>query len=502
MRKGAPSVNALGRAAPNLDRAVSLAVDAVLAQRKAPGTDGVYAPSGFLYDSAEKNAALRGATRWVTYDNLLAMLPNVAAAVNAWLLLASSVKWKAVENPKGGARAKDCALLVQEGLLDARMDMPWRTEIVPRQLYGAAMLGFAMHAKGTRRDSQGRVVYSELAHRPQWTIEKWLKPDETKAWQGVEQRSKSGKTYPLDRAELFYSANRTKSDGPDGYGLFRHIVEGERYRTRFRQLLGIAFENDVNGIPVGRAPLAKLARLAMTPASEGGGGVTSTDTAAVVAFVNTYTSALRDLLENRVVTPHRSLLLDSAVHEGIDADQSIKPSTVYEWSIDTVKSTIGGLAEMRAEIRELDREALRLFFAEWMMMGDGTGSTRATHDGKTSMMGFAIDGWLDRITVDADRDLVWPLVAMNGYDPETCAPTLYRESVATQGAKEAAEMLALLAKAALADDDEAPDAIRARYELPPRPKSKGKGKPAPVPAKKKPDEDADPIEDDDPKETP
>lgn len=462
--KGGPSPNARGRGARKL--------------AAASGSDGIYAPSGYFYgNNGEKSRSLQGQQRWVTYDNLLMLLPGVAAAVRAWLLWSSSVRWRAAENPNGGVHATACAELVQQGLLDARMASPWRTGVVPSQLHGAANKGFALHAKGTRRDRKGRIVYSDLGHRPQHTIEKWLKADETKSWTGVEQRGPSGKLYPLDRDELFYSASRDLTDSPEGVGLFRHIVDSERFRTRFRQLLAVAFDTDVNGILVGRGPLAKLARIATTPLADGGGGIDPEDTAAVQAFVDRYTSSMNDLLENHIVTPNRSLFLDSQTHVAQKADKSEVPTLVYEWSIETIKSTIGSLPELRQEIRELDREALRLWFAEWLMMGGDTG-TQAMHTDKTSMMGFAIDGWLDRITVDADRDLVWPLVAKNGYDPEECAPTLHREAV-MQDALKAAQMLKALHDAALSDDDEAPDVIRGWSELPPRPKVKPGTTPAP-----------------------
>lgn len=467
MKKGAPSINPAGRAAPTL--------------RAAPGSDGVQTIGGYLLDG-EKHTSLRGSSRWVTYDNLLAMLPGVAAAVRAWLLLASSVKWKAQENPRGGAQATAAALLIQEGMLDAHLPDPWRTSVVPRQLYGAAMLGFALHAKGTRRDSSGRIVFSELAFRPQWTVEKWTKPDETKAWDGIEQRSRMGRTVPIARNDLFYSGNLDLTSSPDGVGLFRHVVESERFRTRFRQLLGIAFDTDINGVPIGRAPLAKLALEAVQV-----GKIAATDSAAISAYVSARTTQLQDLLENRVVRPDRSLLLDSVTYLATTPDKGKTPSTVYEWDVDTFKTTIGSIPELRKEVADLDRECLRLFFAEWMMMGDGKGSTYGAHSDKTSMMGFAIDGWLDRIAVDAERDLVWWLVAKNGYDPETCAPSLEPEPVATQGALEAAQMLEALSKAALAADDEAADVVRERAKLPPRPKAKPGEKP--TPAKKTPTKD-------------
>lgn len=471
MVKGAPSVNPLG---------------AAVTKRKAPGSDGVVALGGWLYQH-EKNTKLSGASRWITYDNLHANIAIVAAAIQAWLTLGGSVKWKAQENPRGGADAARCAELVQEGLIDARMTKPWRA-VVKRQLM-KKFRGFALHAKGTRRDDQGRIVFAELAHRPQWTVERWDKPTETDPWTGIVQRTKLGKEMPIDRGDLFYSVEDGFTDSPDGIGLFRHMVETEKIYTRYRQLHGIGVDEDVNGIPLGRAPLSELARQAVEF-----GGVDKDDAAGIASYVNARTASMRDLMQNRVVGYGRSLLLDSLPYFTTETDGSSRPSGMYQFNYETIKSTIGAIPELRASLDDLNREFARVMCAEWLLMGDSEGA-RSVHDGKIDMFAAVINATLDDIADDATRDLSWWLTARNGYDPDKCAPTLTHEPVRTQSAMAAAEMLATLAKAGLMPDDEAINALRQREDLPPAPdvdpedKLAPRGKPAPL-------EDDDPVDDD------
>jgi hypothetical protein len=485
MQQGAPSVNATGRA--GIATAISAAVTAALEGaakaklRAAPGSDGVISYGGWLVDG-EKNPKLRGATKWVEQDNLIANMASVAAAVRVWLDLAGSVKWTARENPRGGTDAKRCAELAQEGLIGARMPKPWRRCVLKQVL--AEMRGFAFHSKGTRRDSQGRVVYTELRHLPQWTIEKWLKPDEMKPWQGVEQRTRSGRVIPIDRGDLWYSVDDRFGDSPDGVGLFRHLIRIGEIFERYRQLHGIAADTDVNGIPVGRAPIGKLWQQAMRPVSEGGGGLT--ETSEIAAWVASRVQPLSDLLENRVVKPNRSLLLDSLPYFATDTDGSARPSNVFEWSIDTMKAVISSFPELRATLDDCNLDALRLLCCEWMYMGDGEGA-RAVHVDKTDGLARRLNGVLDFVGDDGDRDLVWPLVAQNGYDPETCAPTLEHSPIGAKDMKAIAEAFASFAKAKFSATDPINDWFRNLLDAPLLPDDEKQKQEAG--AKEDPDED-------------
>lgn len=442
MQKGKPSLNPLGRAAKP---ATTL--------RKAPGSDGVVSYSGYLQTS-EKNPLLIGPNKWVTQDNVVANTAAVAAAVHVTLALIGSVRWSLRENPAGGADAKRCAELVHDGLLARRMTKPWRAVVRKQAL--KKLRGFALHAKGTVRDNQGRIVFSELAHRPQWTIERWLKPDETAPWVAVVQRTNSGKTFQIDRRDLFYSVDDSLPDSPDGLGLLRHLVDIAEMFKRFRQLQATAFDEDVNGIPVARAPLAKLYAEAKAQ------NLSDED---ATAHVNAQTQFLRDLISNRVVEYGRSLTLDSIPYFSEEVTSSKRPSAVYEWSVDTIKSMIGSIPELRMALGDLNREMLRVLCAEWMAMGDSEGA-RAVHADKTQMYCAVWNSVLDDIADDGDRDLVWWLVARNGYDPVTCAPTLVHEPIQMRSAVEAAQVLELIAKAKLKPDDEAIAILRERVDLP------------------------------------
>lgn len=416
-----------------------------------------------MYEFGEKNSKLVGANRWATYDNLIANVTIVAAAIGIWLDLVGSVKWTAVPNPKGGRDAKLAAELVQDGLIDARMPTRWRS-VVKRQAV-KRFRGFAMHAKGWRRDVAGRIVLAELAHRAQWSIERWNKPSESDPWTSVVQRSRMGTEYPIERSDLFYSVEGALGDDPRGVGLMRHLVEVADTFVRARQLQMIAYDTDCNGIPLGRAPLAKLQAEAVNL-----GGVAQDDAAGIAAYVAARTRPISDLIENRVVNEKRSLLLDSLPYFSTETDGAQKPSSVLEWSVETLRQNIGSIPELGKTLGGLNWEMAVVLSCEHLLIGgQGSSGAYAASNDKTSLFATRVNSTADDVGDDAERDVVPDLLARNGMTDERLLPTMQHEPVSRTAAGQAAAMLKDLAAAALRPGDPAANVLRARAELPPEP---------------------------------
>lgn len=442
----------------------TLALAAAIAKRGAAGVSGVWSPGGFLYDG-EKDPKLQGRTKWVTQDNLIANVAIVASAIGIWLNLGGSVKWSAKPNKRGGRNARKCVDLVTDGLIEARMSDRWRA-VVRRQLM-KKFRGFSMHAKAFRRDSMGRQVYAALEHRPQWSVERWWQENEGDPWYAITQRARSGKeTQPIPREMLFYSVENAIADNFAGMGLLRHLVKLANTLEGFEELERIGFDTDMRGMAVGRAPLAKLAAEAVQF-----GGVAANDTKGIQTYVTGQVKFLADLLSNHIVTKDRSVMFDSAVYNATATDGGISPTSTYEWSIDTVKTQMSGMPELGTAIGRVVRDMARVLCAEWLLLGgEDSGGAYSMHEDKTSMFGLVVESSLDDVQDDAERDLVWPLVARNGYNPETDAPTLVREPIPTQSLLEAAQTLVLIRQAGLLPGDEAGNRLRDRMGMPPEPK--------------------------------
>jgi hypothetical protein len=427
---------------------------------KPAGSDGVWAPSGYLF-SGERKAALSGDQKWLTFDNTISNCITVAAAVRVWTKLHATAEWTVEPNPMGGSDAEKCADLVQEGLIDALMSRPFN-RIVAKAGFGSTFKGFAMFEQIMRRRSDGMIITADLQHRPQWSIQRWDIANEQSPWMGVEQRTKSGQTYYIPRERLLYVVEDDITDSPDGVGVLRHVIEHARRVERYEQLEGWQNETDLRGMPLGFAPLEELRANAIAA------GISPTDTAGITNYVKAQTKWLSDLLEKHIKTPEISAMIDSAVYK--DKGQDAAPSANKKWGFEIVKGQATGQAEVRAAINAINREIMRVMASEWLLMGDSEGA-RSVHEDKTKMYGMVLNGSLANIGSAVTMGPARRIVALNGYDIDTCTPIVKPLPIPLESIESACRALQLLAQAGdpIRPDDDAPDVIRQRMQLPPRP---------------------------------
>jgi hypothetical protein len=118
--------------------------------------------------------------------------------------------------------------------------------------------GFGIQEWTAEKRKDGRTGFKDIEPRPQFTIEKWnLGPDGTV--QGCWQRSpQTGQLMGLPRNKMFYLVEDTLTDSPEGLGIFRQLAEPYNRLKQFFQLEMRAYERDLRGIPMGRAPISML----------------------------------------------------------------------------------------------------------------------------------------------------------------------------------------------------------------------------------------------------
>jgi hypothetical protein len=444
MRKGEPSINPLGRSAP------------VVKASQPAGTDGVASYSGYV-QVGERNADLVGRNKWVTFSNALNKA-IVATGVRYFTNLLSGTEWNAEPNEDGGKGAVKGADIVTKGLLNAPLTKPWPQIVRKQALY--RMLGNAIHATALRRRaSDGIIVYSAIAHRPQHTIERWNRGDEFSPWSSVDQRSmQSGKLINISLDECWYSVDDTISDTPDGVGLLRHIIDHVRRLEIYEGLEGKAYSEDLGGVPLGRAPLAEIERAVAAP------GRTPED---IKSAKDQRTQPLRDVLDKRKKTPDQSqwLLLDSDVYQ--NADQT--KTTIPKWGLEMVKSETANLPDINTLITRVRFEIACALGIEWVLLGSGDNGSFALSADKTSMFASTLQTTLSELAYTATHQLARRLVAANGLDPDTCTPKLVAEPISTDAIETCTRSLANLAMAGLPPNDPARNVIRSRMRLPPEP---------------------------------
>lgn len=383
---------------------------------------------GYQIGNGEDNTDLIGENLFRTFAKLLSQTISIAAAVRYSLNLIRGIEWSSSPNPRApsSAVAQKAADLVRDGLLEADMPEPWSERAAKQSLF--AWYGFAMHNWIWRKRGDGTLVYADLQHRPQYTIRRWDIREEGMPWVGVEQHTRAGGAYYIARSRLWYTADKLLTDQPGGVGLLRHVVEHARRLERYEMLEGYAFDANLRGIPIGRAPLLELDKYARTHVKN----QKPSD------FVDEQTAELRAFLTNHIKTPEQGMLLDSAVYKSPEQSGGA-PSSIPQWAIDLLQGDDMGLADIARTIERLNREILRVMGCEWMLMGDNGSGSRAMHTDKTAQYGAFLNGIRNALAHSARNDLVRPLVAANmgAQAAEDACPLIVAEPISKESLREA-----------------------------------------------------------------
>jgi len=420
------------------------------------GGDGVQAYGGYLA-SSERNPHLVGTRKWTTYANAT-NTSIVATGLRYSLGLIAGTSWHAEPNERGGSDAERGVEIVTEGLLNAQMARPWSAIVRKAALYKFS--GFSLHEWTIKRRDDGMVVFADISHRPQYTIDRWNKPDERTPWDAVSQLTPTGNRWVIPRNRLFYCVDDTLTDSPDGVGLFRHIVELVRRLDVLEGLELMAYQTDLRGMPIGRAPIGDIRREAEGVLGVGG------DKAKEDAFIAARVRKFSESLAAHAKTPEQLqyLLLDSGTYRGGGSPDAI--TSIQKWAFELLRGDGNGTAEVAAAIGRIQFEIARVMGIEFAMMGGGGGSL-AMHDDKTSMLALNLQTTLTEVADFATNDLARVLVALNGLDPETCTPRLVAEPISTDAIEGVCRSLSLLQQ--LAPNDPARNVIRKRLRVPPEP---------------------------------
>lgn len=420
--------------------------------KRPPGSDDVVVYSGYVSDP-EPASDLNGARKWPIYQ---AAFHRPPVAIRALLqhALFSGIKWTAVENDAGGRDAIRGREIVEQGLLYARLPVPW-----PETFAKASMswfFGSSLHATSMGRRKDGMVVYTDIAHRPMHTIQQWIRQADDRPFEAVEQRTRDGKTITIPLDECFYVVEKMLSDDPYGIGSLRLVVERIRRAGNYEKLEGSELFGSMAGTPIYRAPIEEI-----NAAAQG------SDDAA--AYKSAKLSAIKEAVANRIKSPERQMYLglDSAVYTGQD------PNTITgikKWDIEILKGEIQGLTEIRKVISDLDLDVARIMGVELVLVGgnDGAGSF-GMHESKVNLLQSTLQALSSRNADRATQQLARRLVAANGLDPDTACPYLVPEKITTSAVLDVVSALEGLTRAGLHPSDPAKNIIRERLELPPEP---------------------------------
>lgn len=414
--------------------------------------------SGYVI-STERSPQLQGRQKYVRYSELLANTTIIATGVRYFLLLLSSPEWTVRpamdEDGEPLPGAEDVAAFVKDALHD--METPWARIVRRAALY--RFHGFSVQEWTAKPREDGRIGFLDIEPRPQSTIERW--DMEKGKVIGVVQHTdygtggaQRGDVY-IPRGKLVYVVDDSLHESPEGLGLFRHMVRSAERLRAYEELEELAFETDLRGIPIGRAPLTELRE-----------AVTNGTMSAAKALKAR--NAVDSFVKNKLRNGNKGLVLNSETYRNLD--EAASPSSTRKYDVELLQGQSQGQAEVAAAIQRMNQEIARLLGVEHLMLGsDGTGSLAL---GQTKLSNFflTVTSTQNDLAEAFDRDVVKTICDLNGI-PKELHPKLEPEEIDMTDVEALGQLLADLSNAGapLDPQDPAVNTIRSRVGLPPAP---------------------------------
>jgi len=429
------------------------------------GAPGTAIFGGYIVEG-EKDSSLTGEQKYITYSDMLANTAIVAAGVRYFLNLVAKAGWK-VEPADDSAEAQKYADLVEDMLHD--MDTPWHR--VVRRAAMFKFYGFAISEWTAKRREDGIVGLQDIEPRAQLTILRWDVDKHGKVLGVIQRNPQNGQDLYLPRAKLLYMCDDSLNDSPEGLGLFRHIAKKAKELEKFELLESWGFETDLRGIPVARAPLAKLEQLVkekkISPQQ-----------------AQELRAPLEAFIDKHSKNPALGMLLDSSVYRAEGEMKS--PSSTYLWSAELLQGDGGPHAEVAAAIERKNREIARVLGVEQLLLGSDSKGSHALATDKTQSFGMIVDSTLVELREQTRKDVLGPIWELNGW-PKEMKPQLKTESIQYRDIAQIVSALEGLAKAGapLAPNDPAINEVRQQAGLTDAPEQ-DMSVPTPTPAPEEP----------------
>lgn len=393
------------------------------------GVPGTIITGGYI-QSNETQSSLSGVNKFTTYANTLMNVTIVAAGVRHYGALVGGVAWKFQP-----ADESDRAKLLTEQLEEILEDMcdPWARVIRRQSMY--KFNGFNIQEKQskkmTRKKLVGLIGLEAIEQRPASTIEQW-DVEKSKIYGVVQRDPLTGQAIYLERDKLFYNVDDTISDSPEGVGLLRHVVEPARQLARYEQLEGFGFETDLRGVPIGRAPIALLAKMVKDK---------TISREEAVAQLN----GMKNFITKHIKSPELGILVDSS--PWTDSGESGTPISLRQWDLELMKTDSGAQEPVHVVIERKNREIARVLGVEHLLLGGGsTNASQALSKDKTQAFSALIQSAVDEIAKQVDKDIVPWIWEKNGW-PEELMPKSVPDAVRLRDVEEVIDTLVKLSQA-------------------------------------------------------
>lgn len=367
--------------------------------------------------------------RYRLYEDLLANVPIVSVGIRYYQHMISGANWKFV--PAEGDSDYRFAELAREMLMRGT-GRSWGNII--RQLamfrpYGFSVLEWTYGRRG------GMYVYDGLDIRMQSTITRWDQDGRGRVKGVVQEVPNSGDEAYIPGWKIVHCVDDGLLDSPEGYGIFRHLVDPGRRLRRYIYLEGIGFETDLRGIPIAYAPLRKLYQMVQQHTMD-------------QTTMDTLLQPLKVFLEGHERTTDLSIMLDSSPYTSGD---SLSP--MREWELNLLSGSSTSFQENAAAITRLNWEMARILGVEQIMLGSTAQGSYALSKDQTERSYQIVNDSLREIREAVADQLLSPIWIANGM-PQEMMPSIEVSTVRYNDMETLAMLLEGLVAAGVRLDEE------------------------------------------------
>lgn len=395
-----------------------------------------YSHYGGYLGTTEKHSDMIGASRWKNFDDWKRNIPPVGLGIRMYLTLGGLPTWGVTPfkaDDAEEAAPEDIERAQWLGKQIRSMETQWADVVMTAML--STLDGFTLQAWMLKRLPDGRFGLADLEHRPPHTIERWTHDENGKVIGVVQRAPNDGVEIPIGMDRLVWTKDLPLTDHPEGVGVLRQLAECIRQMTELLKYQNKGFEKDVNGIPVVYGPI--MEKRAMIGKSINGRTYTQAD----------FDLEFRDIIRfvDANVRKGAGLAVDSSTYP----DTAQSPTPQPRWKIEVLHAQASSFAALEARIDRLVWQILALIGFEYLLLGQDGGGSLAMHASKMQGAIRVVRSVLNRIAETFRRQLIMPLWAWNGWDPET-APTLTWAELALKDVSNVAATLGdLLTKAGI-----------------------------------------------------
>jgi hypothetical protein len=291
------------------------------------------------------------------------------------------------------------------------------------------------------RFRDGKIGWRKIALRSQDSLERW-EFDEDGDLIALWQAPPEGGRYRIPLTKACHFRIRGNKGSPEGRSMLRNAHRSWWLKKRLEEVEGIGYERNLNGLPVAEVPPEMLRTDAPAAAK------------AILAIIKTLVQNVRTDERMGVVFP---------ASEYTDAAGVVR-KTGFKFTLASSSGRNG--AEIGAAISRYRADIAMTMLAQFILLGmDKVGSFSLSSD-QTALFARALGAILDIIAEEINRQLIPPLMRLNGIPEELWPKMCHGDVEARPLAEFATAMQALVGSGLVTPDAKLEERIREENGLP------------------------------------